>query len=208
MPRFGMLIDLRRCVGCFACVMACKAEHATPKGVSWNRVVVEEKGEYPKARMTFTPMLCNHCTNPPCQEVCPTGATYKRPDGIVAVDQHKCIGCKYCMVACPYQARSFNEKTAGYFPEWGLTSLEKQGYSQHIAGTPSKCVFCYDRVEQGKDPACVVSCPAHARIFGDLNDPRSEITKLIQGNSTFQLLERAGTGPSVFYIPDPSNRNE
>ncbi|GAB6174311.1 4Fe-4S dicluster domain-containing protein [Paradesulfitobacterium aromaticivorans] len=205
MPRYGMLIDLRRCVGCFACVMACKAEHATPKGVSWNRVVVEEKGEYPKARMTFTPMLCNHCANPPCQEVCPTGATYKRPDGIVAVDQHQCIGCKYCMVACPYQARSFNEKTAGYFPEWGLTPLEKQGYSQHISGTPSKCVFCYDRVEQGKDPACVVSCPAHARIFGDLSDPKSEIARLIKDNPIFQLLVKAGTGPSVFYIPDPKS---
>lgn len=204
MARYGMLIDLRRCVGCFACVMACKSEHSTPKGVTWNHVIVEEKGEYPQARMTFIPTLCNHCTNPPCQKVCPTGATSKRADGIVTVNPQKCIGCQYCVVACPYQARSFNKKTEGYFPKYGLTPFEQQGYKQHLKGTPGKCVFCYERVDQGLDPACVVSCPGRARIFGDLDDPQSEISELIKENETFQLLKNQGTQPSVYYIPETS----
>lgn len=202
MARYGMLIDLRRCVGCFACVMACKAEHTTPKGVTWNRVIVEEKGEYPEARMTFKPVLCNHCSNPPCLKVCPTGATSKRPDGIVTVNAKKCIGCQYCVVACPYQARSFNKSSEGYFPKYGLTPLEQQGYNQHLKGTPGKCVFCYERVDQGMDPACVICCPGRARIFGDLDDPQSEISSLLKVNETYQLLKNQGTGPSVYYIPE------
>ncbi|MGE4274365.1 MAG: 4Fe-4S dicluster domain-containing protein [Desulfitobacterium sp.] len=203
MVRHGMLIDLRRCVGCFACVMACKAEHATPSGVTWNRVIVTEKGEYPHARMTFRPTLCHHCSNPPCLEVCPTGATYKRDDGIVDVNADKCVGCQYCVAACPYQARSFNKKTAGYFPEIGLTPYEEQGVKQHLKETPEKCVFCHKRVDAGLDPACVVSCPGHARIFGDLNNHQSEISILIRENKTFQYLKHLGTEPSVYYIPDP-----
>lgn len=202
MARYGMLIDLRRCVGCFACVMACKAEHSTPKGVNWNRVIVEEKGEYPKARMTFKPILCNHCSNPPCLDVCPTGATSKRPDGIVTVNSNKCIGCQYCVVACPYQARSFNKKSEGYFPEYGLTTLEQQGYKQHLKGTAGKCIFCYERVDQGLSPACVVSCPGKARIFGDIDDPQSEISLLLKEHKAFQHLTHLGTGPAVFYISD------
>lgn len=202
MARYGMLIDLRRCVGCFACVMACKAEHATPKGVTWNRVIVEEKGEYPQARMSFKPILCNHCSNPPCLSVCPTGATSKRPDGIVTVNAKKCIGCQYCVVACPYQARSFNKASEGYFPKYGLTVLEQQGYKQHIKGTPGKCVFCYERVDQGKDPACVVGCPGRARIFGDLDDPNSEVARLIKEHKPYRLIEELGTEPKVYYIPD------
>lgn len=208
MARYGMLIDLRRCVGCYACVMACKAEYATPKGVYWNHVIVEERGEYPYARMTFTPVLCNHCENPPCRDVCPTGATYQRSDGIIAVNQSMCIGCKYCMVACPYQARSIPETSEGYYPEYGLTAFEQQGIKRHKKGAPSKCVFCYERVEQGKEPACVIACPAHARIFGDLNEPNSEISRLIKQYQTFRFSEELGTGPSVFYIPDQKPKTE
>jgi Fe-S-cluster-containing dehydrogenase component len=202
MARYGMLIDLRRCVGCFACVMACKAEHATPKGVTWNRVIIEEKGEYPEARMTFKPVLCNHCSNPPCLNVCPTGATSKRADGIVTVNQKKCIGCQYCVVACPYQARSFNKKSEGYFPKYGLTLFEQQGYKQHVKGTPGKCVFCYERVDRGLNPACTVSCPGRARIFGDLDNPQSEISTILKGTEAVQLLKNQGTGPAVYYIPE------
>ncbi|MDA8227617.1 MAG: 4Fe-4S dicluster domain-containing protein [Desulfitobacterium hafniense] len=208
MARYGMIIDLRRCVGCYACVMACKAENLTPKGVSWNRLIVEEKGEYPKARMTFTPVLCNHCENPPCRDVCPTGATYKRSDGIVAVNQSKCIGCKYCMVACPYQARSIHEKSEGYFSKYGLTPLEQHGYKKHKKGAPSKCVFCYERVEQSKEPACVAACPTRARIFGDVTNPNSEISHLLEKNKTFRFIEELGTKPAVSYILDQAPKTE
>lgn len=202
MARYGMVIDQRRCVGCFACVMACKAENGTPKGVNWNHVVVEEKGEYPNARMTFTPILCNHCDNPPCRDVCPTGATYVDKNGSVLVNQSLCIGCKYCMVACPYHARQDNRKNAGYFPEFGLTPLEQQGYAKHKKGAPSKCVFCHDRVAEGKDPACVTTCPTRARIFGDLDDPNSEVSQLLKQHQTYRLIEELGSQPKVFYIPD------
>ncbi|EAX48285.1 4Fe-4S ferredoxin, iron-sulfur binding domain protein [Thermosinus carboxydivorans Nor1] len=201
MARYGMVIDLRRCVGCYACVMACKAENATPPGVFWNKVYVKETGQYPNARMTFLPVLCNHCANPPCLAVCPTGATYKRPDGIVALDAGKCMGCGYCVVACPYQQRVITE-IKPYYPKHGLTPLEQHGYKKHRSGTATKCTFCLHRLEQGKQPACVVACPGRARIFGDLDDPQSEVAKLLGSSYTTRLMENMGTRPAVYYIPD------
>ena len=202
MARYAMVIDLKRCVGCFACVMACKAEHTTPANVFWNKVIVREKGTYPNARMTFLPVLCNHCTNPPCAAVCPTGATHKRLDGIVGVDTHKCIGCGYCVVACPYRQRTVNEKQAGYFEKKGLTKLEQQGLPQHQHGTVTKCNFCEDRLRQGKLPACVVACPAKARLFGDLEDSKSEPSLALGRCSTYRLLPELNTEPAVYYIPE------
>lgn len=202
MARYGMIIDLKRCVGCYACVMACKAEHITPANVFWNKVIVEEKGTYPNARMTFLPVLCNQCAKPPCETVCPTGATYKRSDGIVAVNQDKCIGCGYCIVACPYRQRALNEKSAGYFKGKGLTSLEQTGYKGHTRGTVTKCNFCYKRLEQGKMPACVIACPARARIFGDLDNPESEAAQTLGRRSAQRLLSGMNTEPAVYYIQE------
>jgi Fe-S-cluster-containing dehydrogenase component len=200
MARYGMVIDLSRCVGCHACAMACKAEHGTPSGVWWGKVLTRETGKYPSARIIFWPVLCMHCQNAPCVEVCPTGASYKRADGIVAVDYDKCMGCGYCRIACPYDARSFVEKIEPYFPEFGLTPYEDLMYQKHQEGVAEKCNFCLDRVAQGEEPACVTTCPALARYFGDLDDPNSEVSKLISRRHGFQLLPELGTNPSVYYL--------
>lgn len=202
MARYGMIIDLRRCVGCFACVMACKAENSTPAQVLWNKVLVEEQGVYPHARMIFRPVLCNHCGNPPCETVCPTGATYRRPDGIVAVDQNKCMGCGYCVVACPYRQRTFNHKTAGYFTAKGLTPVEERGYKHHARGAVTKCTFCHHRLAKDQQPACAAACPARARIFGDLADPAGEAARLLGRRSAHRLLDGLGTEPAVYYLPE------
>ncbi|MCL4425348.1 MAG: 4Fe-4S dicluster domain-containing protein [Firmicutes bacterium] len=201
MAKYGMVIDLKRCVGCYSCVLACKAENGTPPGVFWNKVLATEKGRYPSAHIYYTPVACMHCDSPPCEGVCPTGATYKGRDGIVSIEQEKCIGCRYCQVSCPYDVRSFNERIKGYFQEFGLTPYEKAAYARHKPGTVSKCDFCSHRLEQGKEPACVVACPARARHFGDLGDPTSEVARLIAGRSGYRLREEAGTQPSVYYLP-------
>lgn len=202
MARYGMVINLKRCVGCYACVIACKAEHGTPANVFWNKVDVHEIGTYPNARMTFRPVLCNHCSNPPCETVCPTGATFKKDNGIVGVDADMCIGCGYCVVACPYKQRTFTPKKAGYFPEKEETAYEKENKEKHTAGTVTKCVFCEERVAKGLKPACSTACPGGARIFGDLDDPNSEISKLLGSNKHYRLLPELNTEAAVYYIPD------
>jgi tetrathionate reductase subunit B len=177
--RYGMLIDTRRCIGCHACTVACKAEFGVPLGVNRSWVEYVEKGTYPNVNRSFVPRLCNQCTYPPCVDVCPTGATWKRKeDGIVVVDPNICIGCKYCVQACPYGAR---------FPN-------------PVTGTVEKCDFCLHRVSRGLVPACVETCIGRARIFGDLNDPNSEISKLIASNPVQVLRSGQGTQPNVFYI--------
>ena len=200
--RYAMVLDLKRCVGCNACSVACKQEHGTPPGVLYSRVITTESGEYPNTRLDYLPILCMHCEEPSCEEVCPTGATHKLENGIVVVDADKCIGCRYCMVACPYNARFFNyQENEGYFPG-GLTAYEaaKADQDNQIVGVVEKCNFCLDRVEQGLDPACVVTCPAQARIFGDLDDPTSEVSKLLAAHPAKQLHPETGNNPSVFYI--------
>lgn len=202
MARLGMVIDLKTCVGCHSCTAACKSTNGTPPDVFFARVHEEELGEYPNARRAFLPVLCNHCDNAPCVNVCPTGASYQRPDGIVAVKSDICIGCRSCETACPYDHRHYVEVGSlkqGYFKD-DLTLYERTKYQRWTEGTVIKCDFCMDRVDKGMNPACVDTCPAEARIFGDLSDPNSAPSRLLKERESFTLLPEAGTKPSVHYL--------
>ncbi|OGO14963.1 MAG: 4Fe-4S ferredoxin [Chloroflexi bacterium RBG_16_48_8] len=198
--RYGMVIDLKRCVGCNACSLACKQENGTQPGVFWSKVLISEVGTYPKARQTVQPLLCMHCKDAPCVKVCPTGATQKALTGIVTVDQEKCIGCRHCMIACPYNARYFIDNKQTYYPDEGITPYEEFTQGEHTLGTVEKCNFCTDRVGSGQKPACVLTCPAKARFFGDLDDPNSEVSSLIASRNGYQLHPELGTDPSVYYL--------
>jgi molybdopterin-containing oxidoreductase family iron-sulfur binding subunit len=141
-----------------------------------------------------------HCKDPECLKACPTGATVQRADGIVYVDDTKCVGCRYCMNACPYTARYFNAKERYYFGEQGPTPFEERGYKRHQTGVVSKCDFCQHRVDSGLEPACVANCMCKARIFGDLDDPYSEVSRLIKEKGGRPLYPELGTDPSVYYL--------
>jgi Fe-S-cluster-containing dehydrogenase component len=207
MTRYGMVIDLKRCTGCFACVMACKVEHQTPPKVFWAKVLRSERGKYPVVTRQPIPVLCMHCKEPECEKVCPTGATKKRDDGIVIVDNKICVGCRYCVVACPYGARYFVPKWTDYFTGKDQPSSKyaeyarKKWLAENDKGVVTKCTFCVERVEKGRKPACVEACPAEARTFGDLDDSTSEISQLIKKRKGFRLQEEQGTDPSVYYLP-------
>lgn len=198
--RWGMVIDLKRCIGCYACQLSCKAENGTPPGVFYARVLKREEGEQATARAMFLPVLCNHCEDAPCVSACPTGASFKWEDGIVDIDHDKCVGCRSCMMACPYGNRYYNDGPAHYYPE-GVTAYEQVRSVGHPRNVVMKCNFCRDRVRIGKPPACVANCPTVARVFGDLDDPDSEVSRLIKERGGFTLLPDAGTGPSVYYLP-------
>jgi len=176
--RLGMVIDLRKCTACHACSVACKSEFGVPLGVFKSWVKIEEKGRFPNVRKVFLPRLCNHCANPPCVPVCPTNATYAREDGTVVIDDNICIGCKACVSACPYNSRFINP----------------------VKRKADKCDFCLHRVENGVVPACLNTCPAKTRIFGDLDDPESEASKILKKNATQVLKPELGTDPQVYYI--------
>lgn len=200
---YGMLIDVTRCVGCGGCVMACKRVNGTLGDVYWCNVYTEEVGTYPKAYQRTTPMGCMHCQDAPCVEHCPTGASYY--DGtFVLIDQQKCIGCRACISACPYNARHLNLYDPAESPYWGEGAermpFEPYTTSKHIKGTAEKCIFCHDRVMDGIPPACVRTCVASARMFGDLDDPDSEISKAIVQRKAKPMLEDLGTKPSVYYV--------
>jgi len=204
MPRFGMVIDLHRCYGCYACVMACKVKNHTPPNVFWARLLKGERGEFPNTVRQSLPVLCMQCEEPSCQEVCPTGATHTLENGIVVVDKDKCMGCKYCMMACPYGARYSVEDWESYFPE-GLPlspyeEFAKKYWEDHSGnGVATKCDFCRDRIGE-EDPSCVKACPANARIFGDLDDPDSEISVLIKKHRGIPLNPEIGNQPKVYYL--------
>ncbi|MBM5811060.1 MAG: 4Fe-4S dicluster domain-containing protein [Gammaproteobacteria bacterium] len=203
MARWGMVFDLRRCIGCNACAVACKQENTLPSGVFFTRTLSEETGEFPYPSRRYIPTLCNQCREPPCERVCPTGATYARADGIVLVDSEKCIGCGSCMVACPYDQRTRIEAEVlknGLFGAGQLTPFETQGYQRFRAGTVAKCTFCHERVDAGLDPACVTTCPTDARVFGDLDDPDSRVSRLIRERRGRQPLPEKNTDPCVFYL--------
>ena len=198
--RWGMVIDLKRCIGCYGCQLACKAEHSTPPGVYYARVLKHEEGQYPTVRQLFLPVLCNHCEDPPCVDACPTGASFKWEDGIVDINHDLCVGCRACMMACPYTNRYFNDQPQHYFPD-GMTPYEEARTQRHQQNVVMKCNFCRDRVRAGKAPACVANCPTIARYFGNLDDPLSEVSVLIKERGGFTLHPEIGTGPSVFYLP-------
>ncbi len=206
-----MVIDLRKCVGCRACTVSCISENKLPPGVVYRPVMEEEIGEFPNVRKRFLPRPCMHCDDPPCTPVCPVRATYKRPDGIVVIDYEKCIGCRYCVTACPYGARSFdfgenftdglpkvseNEKAPSfeYSRKW-----KREGQKSPI-GNARKCHFCLHRIEQGLLPQCVVTCIGRATFFGDKNNPRSLVSELIGQPNVMRLKEELGTEPSVYYL--------
>lgn len=176
--RMAMVIDLRRCFGCNACSVACKAQSDVPLGVWRNWVIVSENGTYPNVRRNFLPVLCNHCQNAPCLKGCPAKAILRDDNGIILQKEERCIGCKYCIQNCPYEAR----------------------FLHPVKKVAQKCNFCFERLQQGLQPACVNTCNAKARIFGDLNDPNSEVSKLIAKNPVKVLLPEQGTQPKVFYI--------
>ncbi len=217
MPRWGMVIDVKRCIACWGCSIACKEEHFLPPNVFWNRILIGERGKYPSSSKLILPILCNHCTEAACVEACPTGATYVREDGIVAIDDEKCVGCRACLVSCPYQQRTYYDKEVKdreYFPGQGKTELELIGEKLYpfTLGTVIKCNFCTERLEDGMakglepgvdeaaSPACVNICPVNARIFGDLDDPNSKINRLIMEHKGKQLRPEFGTEPAVYYI--------
>jgi|SRR5208283_3435999 len=178
MPKYAMVIDQRRCVACMACVVSCKQENDVPAEHFRTRVVENVAGEFPKLSMELRSELCNHCDNPPCVDNCPTGASYKKEDGTVQIDRDKCVGCKACVAACPYDARYMD-------PEKGFAD---------------KCTFCEHRIKEGKQPACVATCIGKSRIFGDLSNPESTVSKLLREHEASVLISEAGTRPRVFYI--------
>jgi len=198
--KWGMAIDLKRCTGCQSCTLACKVENGTPRGVFWTRVLEKEEGTFPLAYKVFMPVRCNHCGNPPCVPVCPTGASYQRTqDNLVLVDQELCIGCGSCVLACPYDVRFLPMSARGYFGE-RKTPFEEVAYRKWEKGTAQKCTMCAHRIAQGLRPACVETCPTGALVFGNLNDPESEIARLVRARAHFRSSLELGTDPCVFYL--------
>src|SRR3972149_778000 len=200
-PRWGMAIDLKRCVGCQSCTLACKLENGTPPGIFWMRVLEKEEGTYPLAHKVFLPVRCNHCIDPPCVPVCPTGASYKREqDNLVLINQDKCIGCHACIVACPYQVRFMAGDSKGYY-SGGLTSYETEAYQKWQPRTVQKCTFCVHRIEKGLEPACAQTCPAKALTFRDLNNTANELSRVGRERFPLQPCAELGTDPSLYYLP-------
>jgi phenylacetyl-CoA:acceptor oxidoreductase subunit 1 len=208
--RWGMVIDLRRCVGCQTCTIACKQEHGLPPGTAWRFVADCEVGRYPDVRRVFLPMQCMHCAEPPCVPVCPTGASRRRADGIVWIDYDACVGCGYCAMACPYRARHLVTAPGPYFAA-GPIPPERAGARPERRGVMTKCTFCKERVDAGlarglrpgvdpeATPACAVACIAGAIAFGDLDDAESSVARLVAGGDAVQLLPECGTAPAVYY---------
>lgn len=204
MTRYGMAIDLNRCFGCQACAAACKVANNMPKHVAFNRVLTEggdspdtAAGEFPNCTMSWLPMQCQHCDEPACLAVCPTGATQKREDGIVWVDSEQCIGCESCIHACPYEDVRTLIETPEYYLDVVVGEFDAPA---HKEGTVEKCTFCYNLIDRGEVPACMQLCPGRARYWGDLDDPESEVSKAIEGRDVMLLNEEAGTAPQVYYL--------
>jgi len=209
-PRWGMAIDTERCIGCWSCAVICKSENDIPLGMWWNRILTKGDdldtptvGEFGGLEMSWVPLACQHCDDPPCMKVCPTSATFVDVEHgrLVEVNQEDCIGCRYCMAACPYGVRVFN---------WGEPEYPVEGFDLGMVeprpiGSVEKCTMCLHRLIEGQVPSCVWSCPAQARIFGDLDDPDGELVRAIEERGGTQLLEEKGTKPKVYYL-EPRRR--
>ena len=202
MAKLGMVIDLKRCMGCQTCALGCKMQNNVPMGTLWNRILTDggedvdsARGEFPKLQKSWMPLACLHCENAPCAKVCPVGATYRDNDGRVLINYDRCIGCRYCMAACPYNARVFNWQDPVREPGFSYGDVPARP-----KGVVEKCTLCVERTSKGKEPVCVEVCPAKARIFGDLNDPNSEVSKAIHERGGQQLLAEKGTKPQVYYL--------
>ena len=183
MTQMAMVLDLDRCIGCHSCTVACKHENNVRLGDFWSKVLVMGPyGKFPDLEMYFLPVLCQHCKDPECTKVCPTGASHKREDGVVLIDKNKCIGCQYCAMACPYGVRYYNEEQ----------------------GVVEKCTLCAHLIDRGEEPLCVKACIGKARIFGDLDDPYSKISQKIYGaGKNVHWLTDVGNHPSLCYILSP-----
>ena len=204
MTKLAIAVNTSRCVGCHTCSLACKMSNNVPDGMLWNRVLTEgcdvidgAVGTYPNLARNYLPLACQHCENPACKRVCPTGATYKDDMGRVEIDYDKCIGCRMCMAACPYHARAFNREEP--------VRIQGGNYGHRDVpvrpkGVMEKCTLCPERTAEGKEPMCVACCPAGARVYGDLDDPNSEISRLKRERTVRILLEDMGTEPQVFYF--------
>jgi molybdopterin-containing oxidoreductase family iron-sulfur binding subunit len=222
--RWMMVIDTRKCVGCMGCTIGCVAENKLPPGVVYRPVVTEEVGNYPNLGIRFTPRPCMQCDEPPCVPVCPARATWKGPDGVVVIDYDRCIGCRYCLTACPYGARtsdfglSYVEHAAEGAPSgdgrplegtpaaWEILPNHEYGksWSRVDGGSPvgnaRKCHFCLHRLEVGQLPMCATTCIGRATYFGDGNDPDALVTKLSVLPNADVLLPEKGTHPRVYYL--------
>ena len=204
MTRLGMAINKTRCIGCQTCAFACKMENNVPSGLRWNRVLTEgcdvedgALGTYPALSRSYLPIACQHCENPACEKVCPTRATYKDDKGRVLVDYDKCIGCRMCMAACPYNVRVFNWNEPVRDPDFNYGDKD---VPVRPKGVVEKCTLCKERTDRGDEPMCVACCPTKARIYGDLDDPNSEVSRAIRERGGYVLLEEQGTRPQVHYF--------
>ena len=213
MTRWGMIADLERCVGCQTCTAACRHANATSPAVQWRKVIDVEAGAFPNVNRTFVPVGCQHCADPPCMHVCPSTATRQRADGIVTIDYSICIGCAYCDVACPYQARfKISKEDFAYGHNAMQNEIEREDLAR--LGVAQKCTFCSDRIDFGIEngltpgsdpratPACVNACIADALQFGDLDDPDSNVSRLIGEHKNFRMHAELGTEPGFYYLYD------
>ena len=205
MTKLGMAIDTKRCFGCQTCSVACKMANNLPKGVIYNKIhtvgsAIDDipTGIYPNLTIGYKPVACQHCDEPSCLAVCPTGATQKREDGVVFVEAEKCIGCKACISACPYEGvRTQLEKDPAFYLDLQVGELDAP---THIGGAVEKCTFCTNLIDRGEVPACMQLCPGRARYWGDLDDPESAVSKAIAGRKYELLNEDKGTKPNVYYL--------
>lgn len=206
MTHYGMAIDLKRCFGCQTCAAACKIANNLPKELVYNRIQTvggtyndAAAGEFPNCELSYLPMQCQHCEEPACLEVCPTGATSKDEEtGIVTVDAEQCIGCESCIKACPYEGvRTLIGSSPEYYLEVEVGEFDAP---PHTPSTVEKCTFCKNLIDRGEEPACMQLCPGRARYWGDLDDPNSDVSKAIEGREVTFLNEEAGTKPSIYYL--------